>query len=62
MALTSHPTLNASVSEDKCSLLQYPDHNIGVAMDTEKGLLVPCISGVQELSVLEIAQVLSLSL
>lgn len=57
MALTAFPTLNASLSEDKSSLLQHQDHNIGVAMDTEKGLLVPSISMVQERSILEIAEV-----
>lgn len=58
MALAAHPTLNASLSEDQRSLLQYPDHNIGVAMDTDKGLLVPNISRVQERSILEIAEVM----
>ncbi|CAM9586328.1 unnamed protein product [Ascophyllum nodosum] len=59
MALKGYPNLNASLSEDKSSLLQYPDHNIGIAMDTEKGLLVPCISAVQERSVLDIAEELN---
>lgn len=57
MALTAFPTLNASLSEDKKCLLQHPSHNIGVAMDTAKGLLVPCISSVEEMSVLDIAEV-----
>lgn len=60
MALTAFPTLNASLSEDKKFLLQHPGHNIGVAMDTEKGLLVPCIANVEEMSVLDIAEVLLL--
>ena len=57
MALTSFPALNASLSEDESSVFLHPDHNIGVAMDTERGLLVPCISAVQEKSILEIAEV-----
>ena len=57
MALTAFPTLNASLSDDKKCLLQHPSHNIGVAMDTAKGLLVPCISAVEEMSVLDIAEV-----
>ncbi|CAM9847024.1 unnamed protein product [Ectocarpus sp. 6 AP-2014] len=59
MALTAFPTLNASLSEDKKFLLQHPGHNIGVAMDTEKGLLVPCIANVEEMSVLDIAEELN---
>lgn len=62
MALTAFPPLNASLSEDKKSLLQHPSHNIGVAMDTSRGLLVPCISSVEEMSVLDIAKVCSLLL
>ncbi|CAB1098012.1 unnamed protein product [Ectocarpus sp. CCAP 1310/34] len=59
MALTAFPTLNASLSEDNKFLLQHPGHNIGVAMDTEKGLLVPCIANVEEMSVLDIAEELN---
>ncbi len=59
MALSAFPTLNASLSEDRKSLLQHPSHNIGVAMDTSKGLLVPCIASVEEMSVLDIAEVRS---
>lgn len=57
MALAAFPTLNASLSDDKKFLLQHPSHNIGVAMDTAKGLLVPSISAVEEMSVLDIAEV-----
>ncbi|CAM9555221.1 unnamed protein product, partial [Hapterophycus canaliculatus] len=56
MALTAFPALNASLSEDKKFMLQHPSHNIGVAMDTAKGLLVPKISAVEEMSVLDIAE------
>ncbi|CAM9089893.1 unnamed protein product, partial [Ectocarpus sp. 12 AP-2014] len=59
MALTAFPTLNASLSDDEKFLLQHPGHNIGVAMDTEKGLLVPCIANVEEMSVLDIAEELN---
>lgn len=58
MALSVYPSLNASLSECQSQLLQHPDHNIGVAMDTDKGLLVPNISCVQERSILDIAEVL----
>lgn len=62
MALSVYPSLNASLSECQSQLLQHPDHNIGVAMDTDKGLLVPNISCVQERSILNIAEVLCVRL
>ena len=31
------------------------DHNVGIAIATEKGLVVPCIRAVQDLSVYDIA-------
>ena len=32
------------------------EHNIGIAMDTPRGLLVPNVKGVQDKSIFEIAQ------
>jgi 2-oxoisovalerate dehydrogenase E2 component (dihydrolipoyl transacylase) len=55
IALTEFPILNSSLSDDESEIIYKGDHNIGVAMDTEKGLVVPNIKGVQNLSVLEIA-------
>ncbi|KAI4123808.1 MAG: hypothetical protein LQ341_007152 [Variospora aurantia] len=60
LALTSFPLLNARVSNSSSpssrpSLILRSSHNIGVAMDTPQGLLVPNIKHVQTLSMLEIA-------
>lgn len=55
LALHDFPVLNASVSKDETSVTYHGEHNIGVAMDTPKGLLVPCIKGVQGKSVFEVA-------
>lgn len=55
MALKKYPVLNSSISPDETELIYHADHNIGVAMDTARGLLVPNIKAVQNKSVFEIA-------
>lgn len=55
LALSRHPSINAHVNSDCTSVKLKGSHNIGVAMDTPRGLLVPNIKNVQNLSVLEIA-------
>eukprot|EP00911_Craspedida_sp_UC1_P001400 UC1_evm3s1056 len=55
LALLEHPILNAHVNAD-CSEMTYrSSHNIGVAMATPNGLLVPNVKDVQTKSVFEIA-------
>lgn len=59
LALYQFPILNARVDIDatsgKPSLVHRSQHNIGVAMDTPQGLLVPVIKNVGALNVLSIA-------
>ncbi|GJC92372.1 2-oxoacid dehydrogenase acyltransferase [Colletotrichum higginsianum] len=59
MALYQFPILNARVdldpSSSKPSLVMRSQHNIGVAMDTPQGLLVPVIRNVGSLNILSIA-------
>lgn len=59
MALHHYPILNARVDIDTSSskpvLVMRSQHNIGVAMDTPNGLLVPVIKNVANLNVLAIA-------
>ncbi len=52
-ALTEQPMLNASIEADE--LLLHSAINIGLAVDTERGLLVPVIREADRLSLLEVA-------
>ncbi|KEZ44490.1 Uncharacterized protein SAPIO_CDS3503 [Scedosporium apiospermum] len=59
MALYKYPILNARVDVDptteKPVVVHRSQHNIGVAMDTPQGLLVPVIKDVGSLNILSIA-------
>ena len=53
-ALRFHPKVNATINDKEVT---YFDHeNIGIAVDTERGLLVPVIKGAQELSLAGISR------
>lgn len=56
-ALDTYPLLNSrlDLSGETPQLVMRPQHNIGIAMDTPVGLLVPNIKNVRNLSILEIA-------
>lgn len=59
LALQQHPLLNSAldVSDPKKPSLTYRGtHNIGVAVDTPQGLLVPVLKNVQNLNISEIAK------
>ncbi|KAH6961249.1 2-oxoacid dehydrogenases acyltransferase-domain-containing protein [Fusarium avenaceum] len=62
-ALNQYPMLNARVDVDpktnKPCMVHRSQHNIGVAMDTAGGLVVPVIKNVASLSILSIAAELS---
>ncbi|XP_040895540.1 lipoamide acyltransferase component of branched-chain alpha-keto acid dehydrogenase complex, mitochondrial isoform X2 [Toxotes jaculatrix] len=59
LSLLHFPILNASVDEACQNITYKASHNIGLAMDTSQGLLVPNVKNVQLLSVFEIAQELN---
>ena len=56
LALEQFPIINSQVNEDCTQLTYFDDHNIGIAVDSKIGLVVPNIKGVQHLSLFEIAQ------
>ncbi|XP_010869655.2 lipoamide acyltransferase component of branched-chain alpha-keto acid dehydrogenase complex, mitochondrial isoform X2 [Esox lucius] len=59
LGLLHFPILNASVDEAVQNITYKASHNIGLAMDTSQGLLVPNVKNVQTLSVFEIAMELN---
>ena len=58
-ALKLHPTLNASVDMENEQIIYKQYVNLGVAVDTERGLVVPVIRDVDRMSIPRIAQALT---
>ncbi|AOX05315.1 pyruvate dehydrogenase complex dihydrolipoyllysine-residue acetyltransferase [Corynebacterium sp. NML98-0116] len=58
-ALISHPNVNASYNAEKKEITYHEDVNIGVAVDTPQGLLVPVIKRAQDLNLAQIAQAIN---
>lgn len=56
LALKAFPVINSQVNDDCTELTYFDDHNIGMAIDSKMGLLVPNIKGVQNLSLLDVAK------
>jgi pyruvate dehydrogenase E2 component (dihydrolipoamide acetyltransferase) len=54
LALQEFPIFNAKLDEEKAVIRLEKEYNIGLATDTEEGLIVPVIKNVENLSVLEI--------
>ena len=55
LALNEFPVVNSQLNEDATEISYFADHNIGFAVDSKIGLLVPNVKRVQDLSLLEIA-------
>ena len=47
LALNHYPILNSTVDQACTAITYRADHNVGVAMDTSQGLIVPNIKAVQ---------------
>jgi pyruvate dehydrogenase E2 component (dihydrolipoamide acetyltransferase) len=53
--LKQFPTLNASLDDEKQELILKRYYHLGIAMDTERGLIVPVVRDVDRKSVIELA-------
>ncbi len=59
LAIKEFPVLNSQVNEDCTELTYFDDHNIGMAVDSKLGLLVPNVKQVQNKSIVEVANEVS---
>jgi 2-oxoglutarate dehydrogenase E2 component (dihydrolipoamide succinyltransferase) len=50
-ALRAHPVVNASINVDEGTVTYHGSENLGVAVDTERGLLVPVIRDAGDLTI-----------
>lgn len=55
-ALQEHPYLNASLEDETEEIVLKKYYNIGVAVDTEEGLMVPVVKNAGEKGILQLAQ------
>jgi 2-oxoglutarate dehydrogenase E2 component (dihydrolipoamide succinyltransferase) len=55
-ALKTHPKLNASIDMDKGEITYYDAEHLGVAVDTERGLLVPVVRDAGDLNIAGLAR------
>lgn len=56
LAMKEYRVINSSLDADQYTLTYKANHNIGIAMDTPRGLVVPVIKGCQNLSIFDIAR------
>ena len=56
MAIKQFPIMNSQVNSDCTALTYFDDHNVGIAVDSKVGLLVPNIKGCQHKSIIQIAE------
>jgi 2-oxoglutarate dehydrogenase E2 component (dihydrolipoamide succinyltransferase) len=55
-ALKAHPMVNASIDQDAGTVTYHEDVNLGIAVDTDRGLLVPVIHGAGDLNLSGLAR------
>ena len=59
LALKEFPVINSQVNADCTEISYFSDHNIGMAVDSKVGLLVPNVKQVQTKSILDLAKDIS---
>ena len=59
LALKDFPSLNAHYDDKENVIKRFPSHNISMAVDTDHGLAVPVLKGVQTHSIVELAREIS---
>ena len=55
-ALKSHPTLNSQINSETNEVTYFDTENLAIAVDTEKGLIVPVIKGAGDLNIAGLAK------
>ncbi len=55
-ALKEHPYINSMIDEETDDIVLKEYYNIGIAVDTQEGLMVPVVKGCDQKSILQIAQ------
>ncbi|MEV0964918.1 2-oxoglutarate dehydrogenase, E2 component, dihydrolipoamide succinyltransferase [Streptomyces sp. NPDC049910] len=55
-ALKAHPVINARINEDEGTVTYFDSENVGIAVDSEKGLMTPVIKGAGDLNLAGIAK------
>ena len=56
LALRQHPLLNASLDEEKQEIVYKQYVNVGVAVDTPRGLVVPVVRNVDQMGIPQLAR------
>ncbi|GGW67540.1 dihydrolipoyllysine-residue acetyltransferase [Alishewanella tabrizica] len=59
LAINEFPVMNSQPNADCTELTYFSAHNIGVAVDSKVGLLVPNVKGCEQKSIIDIANALS---
>lgn len=60
MALKEHPTINAALDMEAGNVIYKQYVNVGIAVDTERGLVVPALRSVDKISIPDIARNLAM--
>lgn len=56
LAIKEYPIMNAQLNDGATEITYFDDHNIGMAVATKIGLMVPNIKGVQNMTLLQVAE------